>query len=155
MIQIPERKRVDAALYATLRAIHHFECDLYTHFGLGYKEICLLQLLRRNPDLRVGKVASVLELSHFSATRLVQRLEAEGLVARVSDPDDRRAVLVSCSEKARRLIENIEDRSYRLVKAYASGLSTSEIAGFVMVAENLDKILGVSDRALEIVGKPT
>jgi len=110
--------------------------------------------LRRNPGLRVGKVASVLELPHFSATRLVQHLEVEDLVARVSDPADRRAVLLSLSSKALGLIKDIEDRSYQLVKAYASGLSESELAGFVMVAENLDKILGVSDRALETVRKP-
>lgn len=153
MAKIPERGRVDAALYATLRAIHHFERDLCARFGLGYTEICLLQLLRRNPGLRVGQAASVLELAHFSATRLVQRLEAEGLLIRGFDPEDRRAVLLTLSEKARRLIQEIEDRSYGLVQDYAAGRTDAEVAKFIAVAENLDKVLGVANRAGEAVEK--
>ena len=136
-----------------MRAIHHFERDLYARFGLGYTEICLLQLLRRNPGLRVGKVAAVLELAHFSATRLVQRLEAEGLLIRELDPEDRRAVLLTLSEKAQKLIVEIEKRSYSLVQAYAEGRPEAEVAKFIAVAENLDKVLGVANRAGEAVEK--
>jgi DNA-binding MarR family transcriptional regulator len=107
--------------------------------------------LKRNPGLRVGKVASVLELAHFSATRLVQRLEAEGLLVREVDPRDRRAVRLSLSEKARRLIVAIEDGSYNLVQAYAAGRPDAEVAKFIQVAESLDKVLGVADRAEEAV----
>lgn len=145
---------MDAALYATLRAIHHFERDLYARFGLGYAEICLLQLLRRHPSLRVGEVASALELAHFSATRLVQRLETEGLLIREADPRDRRAVRLSLSDKAERLIVAIEDGSYGLVQAYAAGRTDAEVAKLIQVAESLDKVLGVADRAGEAVEKP-
>ena len=144
---------MDAALYATLRAIHHFERDLCARFGLGYTEICLLQLLRRHPSLRVGEVASALELAHFSATRLVQRLEAEGLLVREVDPQDRRAVRLSLAEKARRLIVAIEDGSYSLVQAYAASRPDAEVAKFIQLAESLDKVLGVADRAGETIEK--
>lgn len=118
---------------------------------MGYTEICLLQLLKRNPRLRVGEAASALELAHFSTTRLVQRLEEEGLLVREADPLDRRAVRLSLTEKARRLIVEIEDGSYSLVQAYAASRPEAEVAMFIKVAENLDKVLGVADRADEAI----
>ena len=60
--------------------------------------------------------------------------------------------MLSLTEKARLLIRGIEDRSFGLISAYAKSLSEAELAGFIMVAENLDKVLGVTERAGEAVG---
>jgi DNA-binding MarR family transcriptional regulator len=74
--------RVVAALDADLRAAH----DL----PLAHYEV--LMQLADAPDrrLRMSELAERLLLSRSGLTRLVDRLEADGLVARVPCPDDAR-----------------------------------------------------------------
>jgi MarR family transcriptional regulator, organic hydroperoxide resistance regulator len=132
-----------------LRAVYHFERTLYARFDIGYQEICLLQLLRRRGGLRVGDAARTLEMPLFSATRLVQRLEADGYVVKANDTVDRRAVLLDLTAKGRRFIRRIEDANYDLIARNAASLSREELKAFVMVAERIDGILGVSNSASE------
>jgi DNA-binding MarR family transcriptional regulator len=145
----PGRKEIDEILYSTLRAIYHFERGLYGNYGIGYEEICLLQLLRRRPGLRVGEAARILELPLFAATRLAQRLEGDGLIDKGPDPVDGRAVRLRASGAGLSLLGRIEGDSYRLVAGKAAGLSEGELAAFVLVAGNLGRILGVADKAAE------
>lgn len=139
---MPDQDRIDEALYTTLRAIHHFERGLYVEFGLGYQEICLLQLLRRQEGLRVGEAASSLEIPVFSATRLAQRLEARGLIAKRIDELDGRAIRLSLAPRGSRLLGAIEKRSYDIMAANAERLSPEEVAAYLDVAESLGELLG-------------
>ncbi len=152
MAKPPARERVDEILYSTLRAVYHFERALFARFGLGYQEICLLQLLRKAGGVRVGEAARLLEMPLFSATRLAQRLESDGFLDRCPDPEDGRAVRLELSGKGATLIAEIEEDNYRLIAVNAASLSQVEVEGFVMVAENLHRVLGVSRSAAEDMG---
>lgn len=131
-------------LYSTMKAVYHFERTLYARFGLGYQEICLLQLLRRKSSLRIGDAARALEIPLFSATRLVQRLEAEALLTKRQDADDGRAVLVRLSAKGRRIIRKVEDDNYELIMKNAAALSGEELKALVLLTARIDELLGVS-----------
>jgi DNA-binding MarR family transcriptional regulator len=60
-----------------------------------------LAILDEHGALRISDLAVLNQCSQPTATGMVQRLEAEGDVLRVSDPTDRRAILVSLSEGGR------------------------------------------------------
>ncbi|HOX33069.1 MAG TPA: MarR family transcriptional regulator [Spirochaetales bacterium] len=145
----PERGRVDEALYATLRAIYHFERDLYARFGLGYQEICLLQLLRRRPGLRVGEAAKALELPLFAATRTVKRLEGRSFLRKARDPEDGRALRLALRPEGEALIAEIEAENYGRIAANLRGLSRREVEGLVLAAERIGALLGVEERSGE------
>lgn len=51
--------------------------------------------------LRLGALAEWLQIAPRSATEVVDGLEEQGLVARAPDPEDRRAVLVSLTDRGR------------------------------------------------------
>jgi DNA-binding MarR family transcriptional regulator len=53
-------------------------------------------------------LAAALQVDGAAATRLVDRLEAKGFVARQPDPRDRRSVVVTATAPARRLAGDIE-----------------------------------------------
>lgn len=59
---------------------------------------------------RLTALASAVEISQPSMTQLVQRLERRDLVARSSDPGDRRAALVAITDGGRRLVLDQQDR---------------------------------------------
>lgn len=69
---------------------------------------------RRSPDaeestigLRMGGLAGWLQVTPRSATEVVDALEEQGLVARTSDPEDRRAVFVGLTDKGREISREI------------------------------------------------
>ena len=55
--------------------------------------------------LRMHEVARVAALSGSAATRLVNRLEARGLIARVLCDDDRRGIYSELTDAGRELLE--------------------------------------------------
>jgi DNA-binding MarR family transcriptional regulator len=66
--------------------------DLRAEHGLSLQEYVALLSLVEAPDrrLRMGRLAEALNLSKSGATRLIDRLVADGLVVRVSCPSDAR-----------------------------------------------------------------
>jgi DNA-binding MarR family transcriptional regulator len=66
--------------------------DLRAEHGLSLQEYVALLILVEAPDrrLRMGRLAEGLNLSKSGATRLIDRLVADGLVERVSCPSDAR-----------------------------------------------------------------
>ncbi|MEU9572446.1 MarR family transcriptional regulator [Streptomyces massasporeus] len=73
-----------------------FNQALADHLGLHPTDVQCLSLLTAEPDpLTVKQIADMTGLTTGSATRLVDRLERGGYVARTPDRQDRRRVLVT------------------------------------------------------------
>ena len=63
----------------------------------------LLELERAKKPMRLRALQAELLLAQYNLSRLVDRLEAEGLVRRTDDPTDGRGQLVSLTAKGARL----------------------------------------------------
>jgi DNA-binding MarR family transcriptional regulator len=77
--------------------------------GLSPTASAVLYRLHAEGPVRLTTLASSVEVSQPSMTQLIQRLERKGLVARLSDPDDRRAALVTVTEGGRELVLERQD----------------------------------------------
>lgn len=75
--------------------------------GLTQAQWILLARLCRRNGARQAQLADELEMQPISVGRLVDRMVSAGWVERRPDPDDRRAVNVFLSEKARPMIERM------------------------------------------------
>ncbi|WP_432170146.1 MarR family winged helix-turn-helix transcriptional regulator [Streptomyces sp. 1222.5] len=96
----PRRARLYEELSAESRrylaAYVLFNQAVADHLGLHPTDVQCLSLLTAEPDpLTVRQIADMTGLTTGSATRLVDRLERGGYVARTPDPTDRRRVLVT------------------------------------------------------------
>ncbi len=84
--------------------------------GLTHEEWGVMSALRLGNDAcrsSPGDLANDLELSSGAMTSRLDRLEEGGLVRRLPDPDDRRAVVVELTEKGREawdLAANVQGR---------------------------------------------
>jgi len=67
----------------------------------------LAALHRRSDPVTMGELSRLLLVSNGNATAVVDRLEAEGLVARHADPGDRRSVRVALTEAGRSAFERL------------------------------------------------
>ncbi len=76
--------------------------------GLTFARFEVLRLLAftRRGVLPIGKIGERLQVHPASATNAVQRLEGDGLVRRVANPDDGRSVLVHLTPAGRDLVDS-------------------------------------------------
>jgi DNA-binding MarR family transcriptional regulator len=108
-----ERPELDvrpvAVVGRILRAARYLEREIereLASFGLGLTEFNALSALRRagRPhSLSPKQLGTALLLSSGGLTKLLERLEAEGLVSREPDPHDGRGVVVRLTDAGRRL----------------------------------------------------
>ncbi len=88
--------------------------------GLSMVGFGVLALLEIHGPLPMSRVAEDLDVALPNATGIIGRLAERGIVARTHDTADRRVVLVSLTDRGRKLIEDLErerrERSVRLVE---------------------------------------
>ena len=90
-----------AVLHAA-RAVENRLEAACTRAGLSMAKFSVLsQLVRAGEPLALGELAGRLSCVRSNMTQLIDRLEADGLVRRVSCPTDRRSVKAEISELGR------------------------------------------------------
>ena len=96
----PRLRAWRAFLRAHARVVRRLEHELQTDQGLALTDYDVLVQLSAAEDrrLRMSELADRLLLSRSGATRLVDRLVAEGLVERVTCDSDRRGQWASLTE---------------------------------------------------------
>jgi DNA-binding MarR family transcriptional regulator len=86
----------DSIAFALMHAGHRIEARLeeaLAGVGLsGAKHAALSFLVAQNQPMSLSELAEKLTCVRSNITQLVDRLEADGLVKRIDDPADRRAV---------------------------------------------------------------
>jgi DNA-binding MarR family transcriptional regulator len=80
------------------------------------------------PGARVSTLAEHLGVAPRSATEVADALEAAGLVARTPDPSDRRAVLLTLTDRGRSLVERVRDERRAVGDAAVADLSPPDRA---------------------------
>lgn len=93
-------------LYAMLHAAHAVEAEVETklnEMGLSAAKLAALQALAEaGESMPLSQLAGKLSCVKSNITQLVDRLEADGLVARQSDPTDRRTRLAALTKAGRK-----------------------------------------------------
>ena len=124
--------------------------DLRTEHGLSLQEYVALLFLAEAPDrrLRMGRLADALSLSKSGATRLIDRLVDDGLVARVTCSSDLRGAEASLTESGLNRLRTAAPTHLRGIAEYfLSGVEGEDLA----VIERT--MLGVADRACGTRGR--
>jgi DNA-binding MarR family transcriptional regulator len=73
----------------------------------------------------IGEIASRLQVVHHSAVELVDRLEEQGFVQRRRNPDDRRQVFLSLTQKGERVLRELTVHHRRELAASGHELSSA------------------------------
>jgi DNA-binding MarR family transcriptional regulator len=90
-------------LSCTVRIENEIRSRLRASFGITLPRFDLMAQLERHPDgLRMGELSKRMMVTGGNVTGITDQLEREQLVARVPDPNDRRAYAVKLTEGGRR-----------------------------------------------------
>ena len=95
----------------------------------------LLSIEMAEPDpMRMSELADAVVISRSGLTRLADRLEADGLVSRVSCPNDRRSVHIVLTEKGRAERERAWPVFREaIVRGFAKKITTDEATAMAQV----------------------
>lgn len=100
----------------------------------------LLNLVHHDEPLRMSTIADCLIISKGGTTKVIDRLEAKGLVARSQDPADRRALVVEITSKGRKVFAEIQPIVDEAIESYWGQHITDDEA---------TTILDVADRVVK------
>ncbi len=97
----------------------------------------LIYLARATAPMRQKDLAAALTLDGSSVVRLLDALEASGLIERHEEGADRRAKIIVVTVRARSIIEQVEVVSREVRNAVLVGLSDEELATATRVLEQV------------------
>ncbi len=89
-----------------------------------------LFVIAREAPTPIGRVAEVLQIGLPTASHLVDRLVQDGMVARASDPTDRRRALVSLTPQGSDLVARLHQGSAARLRSWLDQLDAEERAAF-------------------------
>ncbi len=105
------------ALYSASHAMHRVYRPWLERMGLTYPQFLAMTALWARDGRLVGELCAELRLATSTLTPVLKRLEALGLVARVRDAGDARAVRVTLTDAGRALQAKTEGLPEALVEA--------------------------------------
>src|SRR5262245_10428971 len=132
-------------LYDAARQLRAVFDEKAREHGTTRARCMILARLERQPGMSQNELAAITEVAPITVARLVDRLEAQGLVERRADPKDRRIWRLRLTRAAAPLLRDI--KRYRAeVRALATkGMSSAELkamaTGLRKMKENLSSRL--------------
>ena len=104
--------------------------------GLGLREYDVLHTLSRCPGghARLGQLSQDVYLPQPSLSRLVDRLERDGLVRRDPDPGDRRGVVVVLTDEGAQRQREIGGRHAASIARNLAGMPADDLATLTRLA---------------------
>jgi DNA-binding MarR family transcriptional regulator len=122
------------------RILDAFERELQARHGLSLAEYSVLLRLSdaQAHRMRMAEMAEAVAMSKSGATRLIDRLEQQGLVQRIPCPEDRRSVWACLTQKGIRRVKTIRPKYEAVVRqTLAEKLTRAEAAALAELLEKL------------------
>lgn len=119
-----EKTAVDIAelTFKLLTNCQQKEERLAKQFKVSVPEFRTLRLFRGDKHLQIKELIRRVGLSGSRLTRILDGLERSGFVVRSIDPDDRRSIIVTLSEKGESLAQDLEQRYIDIHKEILEGI---------------------------------
>jgi DNA-binding MarR family transcriptional regulator len=99
-----------------------------------------LATIDRHGPLTPSELAAREHVQRPTATRMLGRLEADGLVGRTPDPQDRRSSLLAITPEGHALMEAMRNRKTAFLVPRLESLSAEERDTLAAAAEILDRV---------------
>jgi DNA-binding MarR family transcriptional regulator len=102
-------------IYFTSRDLHTFGEKFFGPYGITPEQFHLLENLSAESGRSQREIGQLVRKTPANVTRILDRLEARGLVTRRNDPGDRRATLVFLTGSGQALADEL----YRVIEPLA------------------------------------
>jgi DNA-binding MarR family transcriptional regulator len=135
--RVAEADRLHSAAIHLLRWLRREDAPS----GLSAPRLSALSVVVMGGPLTLGALAAAEQVRPPTMSRLVDALEAEGLVVREPDPDDGRATRVRATPRGARLLAQGRARRVRRLAAALDALPPADRATLARAAELLEGLV--------------
>jgi len=108
---------------------------------LGPSQLAALATIERHGPLAPSELAERETIKRPTATRIVSRLERAGLVARVTDPSDRRSSILTVTGDGRGLLRRLRARKTAYLAQQLADLPADDLTALARAADVLERML--------------
>ncbi len=126
--------------------VHRTLNQLLGELDLSLAQHEILVTIRRHPNLTQRELADRLHVIKSNATALLNKLEARGLITRMSDPEDSRVNRLKLSRSGRALVEKSFAVQTRVIKAMTSAMTDAELE---LTSDIMTRVGAAIDELLE------
>ncbi|MGW0250576.1 MarR family winged helix-turn-helix transcriptional regulator [Nocardia goodfellowii] len=106
-----------------------------------------LTIVQRHGQINLNGLAAELDAMPSSASRLCDRLQAAGLLARTASPANRREVMLALTKDGQRLLAEISTTRRRALAQVLQGMSA---AGRVALLTGLEEFTASAERSPDV-----
>jgi DNA-binding MarR family transcriptional regulator len=142
-------------LYDVARHMRTYSDHVARKRGMTRAQWVILSRLERQPNLSQSELAALAEVSPITVARLVDRLEALGLVKRCTDPDDRRIWRLRLTPAATPVLREIKQFRTKLTRLMTEGIAREVVdamaAGLQQMKDNVTRQRRTAAAAAELI----
>lgn len=113
--------------------------------GLTPSMLSALSSIHRLGPLTLGRLAEAERVQPPTITKVVGRLQDEGLVVRAVDPADHRSALVSLSPKGTAVVTRARRRKDAFIARKLERLSPADVAAIAAAVDAIERVLEEDD----------
>lgn len=114
--------------------------------GMTRAQWVILARLERQPGLSQNELAALAEVAPITVARLVDRLEAQGLVERCTDPEDRRIWRLHLTPAAAPVLRDIKRYRVKLHEVMTKDIDPGVLSAMVAALRKMKENLSSSRR---------
>lgn len=129
--------------FATMRLARLLRQHADPDTGLSQSLLSVLTTINRVGPVALGQLADLERVQPPSMTRMLDQLEARGMVVREPDPVDRRVARVRLLPPAERLIDEIRSKKTEYLGARLADLTAADVAALQAALPALERLAGV------------
>lgn len=119
------------------RIMLHLDTELQDAGISGVKLFVLMNIINNEGPMSISQLARIMRFGKSNATQIVDRMETDGLVRRVRNPEDRRGVVIEITDEGQaRLNEGLQVRS-RVAQELMGDISEEEMNQMIARLEKL------------------
>ena len=145
MPELSSNRELAFSIMDVARLMRTYADQKARHYGMTRAQWGVLVRLDRSEGLKQAELAEILDLQPITLTRLLDRLSANGLIERRSDPNDRRANRLYLTPAARPLLDRLATLGSDMMETVLEGLTPKSVermlTEFGTVKENLRRAI--------------
>jgi DNA-binding MarR family transcriptional regulator len=116
------------------------------HSGFGPTVVAALATVERHGPVTLGELAAREQVAPPTITKIVEKLESNGLVVRTTDANDRRVCRVAVTPKGAKQLATYRSRRTEWLAARLRGLDDDEQARLLAALPVLERLIEVPER---------
>ncbi|MCA9402764.1 MAG: MarR family transcriptional regulator [Candidatus Omnitrophica bacterium] len=113
--------------------------DFFQAAEISQSQLLMLMAVKAKQPCRLSELSREMEVSNPTASGLVDRLVQHGLVERSANPNDRRAVSISLSERGEKLVAKFRHHSKERWQEILTNMTSQDQNDFIRILRDIRK----------------